>query len=112
MRKPHDTSEQVAHGVEGDAEQDAGKYQKQRRGEVPGEREQRGEQHDTDAADRYRPRQIVAGLKAIVSRTCHVDSFSRDIARPVFRQNATGIKRERARRFDAAASGVPSVASI
>ena len=34
---------------------------------------------DADAADRYRPRQIVAGLKAIVSRTCHVDSFSQNI---------------------------------
>ena len=42
---------------------------------------QGGEQHDADAADRYRPRQIVAGLKAIVSRTCHVDSFSQNIAR-------------------------------
>ncbi len=78
MRQPHDAPEQVAHGVEGDAEQDAGKYQKQGRGELPGEREQGGEQHDADAADRYRPRQIVAGLKAIVSRTCHVDSFSRE----------------------------------
>ena len=81
MRQPHDAPEQIAHGVEGDAEQHAGKYQKQRRGEIPGEREQGGEQHDADAADRYRPRQIVAGLKAIVSRTCHVDSFSQDILR-------------------------------
>ncbi len=62
MRQPHDAPEQVAHGVEGDTEQDAGKYQKQRRREVPGEGEQGGEQHDADAADRYRPRQIVAGL--------------------------------------------------
>ena len=73
--------------------------------------EQGGEQHDADAADRYRPRQIVAGLKAIVSRTCHVDSFSQNVAEPVFGQNATGIKRARTRRFDAGASGVPSGAS-
>ena len=103
MRQPHHAPEQVAHGVEGDAEQDAGKYQKQRRGELPGEREQGGEQHDADAADRYRPRQIVAGLKAIVSRTCHVDSFSQDILRrQSFAKIAAGIKRERTRRFDAA----------
>jgi hypothetical protein len=93
MRQPHHAPEQVAHGVEGDAEQDAGKYQKQGCGELPGEREQGGEQHDADAADRYRPRQIVAGLKAIVSRTCHVDSFSQNIAPPVIRQNRAGIKR-------------------
>ena len=40
---------------------------------------QRREQHDADAADRYRPRQIVAGQKTIVSRTCHVDSFPQNI---------------------------------
>ncbi len=108
MRQPHHAPEQVAHGVEGDAEQDAGKYQEQRRGKLPCEREQGGEQHDADAADRYRPRQIVASLKAIVSRTCHVDSLSRMIARPVFGQNAPGIKRVHTRRFDAAASGMPS----
>ena len=90
MRQPHHAPEQVAHGVEGDAEQDAGKYQKQRRGELPGEREQGGEQHDADAADRYRPRQIVAGLKAIVSRTCHVDSFSQNIAGQSFAKTPPG----------------------
>ena len=94
MRQPDDAPEQVAHGVEGDAEQHAGKNQKQGRGEMPGEQQQGGEQHDADAADRYRPRQIVAGLKAIVSRTCHVDSFSQTLlAPPLFRQNAAGIKR-------------------
>ena len=76
----HHAAEQVGHGVERDAEQHAGKNQEQRRGEMPGEQQQGGEQHDADAADRYRPRQIVAGLKAIVSRTCHVDSFSQNIA--------------------------------
>ena len=54
---------------------------------------------DADAADRYRPCQIVAGLKTIVSRDCHVDSFSvRSTA--LFRQNAPGIK-PMPRRFDA-----------
>jgi hypothetical protein len=62
MRQPHHAPEQVAHGVEGDAEQDAGKYQEQRRGEVPGKGEQGGEQHNTDAADRDRPRQCGEGL--------------------------------------------------
>jgi hypothetical protein len=76
MRQPHHAPEQVAHGVEGDAEQHAGKQQEQCRGEVPGEGKQGSKQHDADAADPYRPRQIAAGLKAIVSRTGHVDSFS------------------------------------
>ncbi|MET0708713.1 MAG: hypothetical protein ABWY82_18005, partial [Tardiphaga sp.] len=43
------------------------------------EQQQRDKQDDARAADRYRPRQIVAGLKAIVSGTCHVDSFSQNI---------------------------------
>jgi hypothetical protein len=80
-------------GIEGDAEQHASKDQEQRRGEMPGEQQQRGEQHDTDAADRYRPCQIGAFLKALVSRTRHVDSFSQNIVAAVFRQNAAGIKR-------------------
>ena len=108
MREADDTPEQVAHGVERHAEQHAGKNQKQRRGEIPGEQQQRDKQDDADAADRYRPRQIVAGLKAIVSRTCHVDSFSQNIVPAVFRQNAAGIKPVNARRFDAGVSTVPS----
>ena len=101
MRQLHHAAEQVGHGVEGDAEQHAGKDQEQRRGESPGEQQQGCEQHDADAADRDRPRQIVAGLKPIVSRICHVDSFPQNIRRPLFRQNAAGIKRRAARRFDA-----------
>jgi hypothetical protein len=85
-----------------------GKYQEQRRRELPGERKQGREQHDADAADRYRPCQIVAGLKAIVSGTCHVDSLLQNIAAPVIRQNRTGIKRRGARGFDAAAPDMPS----
>ena len=74
MRQPDDAAEQFGHGVERDAEQHAGEDQEQRRGEIPGEQQQRGEQHDADAADRDRPGQIVAGLQPIVSRNCHVDS--------------------------------------
>ena len=94
VRQLDDAAEQVGHGVEGDAEQHAGKDQEQRRGEVPGEQQQGGEQHDADAADRYRPRQIVAGLKTIVSGSCHVDSF---------RIGLPALCRENARRDQAAA---------
>ena len=44
MRQPDDATEQLGHGVERDTEQHSGKDQKQRRGEIPGEQQQRCEQ--------------------------------------------------------------------
>ena len=67
MRQPDDAAEQIGHGVERDAEQHAGKDQKQRRGEIPGEQQQRGESDDADAADRYRPCQITTGGTTIIN---------------------------------------------
>ena len=61
MRQPDHAAEQVGHGIERDAEQHAGEDQEQRRGEIPGEQQQRRKRDDADAADRYRPGQIVAG---------------------------------------------------
>ena len=72
-------AEAQGHGGLRGAQQDDGIGQAQGGREIAGEQQQCGEQHDADAADRYRPRQIVASLKPIVSRCCHVDSFSQNI---------------------------------
>src|ERR1700722_15607098 len=74
MSQPDDATEQLGHGIERDTEQHSGKDQKQRRGEIPGEQHQRCKQHGSDTANRYRPSQIVAGFRTIVSRKCHADS--------------------------------------
>ena len=54
-------------------QQNAGKDQKKRRGEIPGEHHQGGKCHDTDAADGYGPGQIIAGPNRAVGRSCHVN---------------------------------------
>jgi len=41
MRQFDDAAEQIGHGVERDTQQHSGKDQKQRRGEIPGEQQQR-----------------------------------------------------------------------
>jgi len=76
MRQSDQAAEHIGHGVERDTEQHSGKDQKQRRGEIPGENQQSGKCDDADAANRYRPCQIVAGRMAMVSRDGHIDSLS------------------------------------
>jgi hypothetical protein len=51
------------------------KNQQDRRGEVPRKQQQRDEEDHADAADRDRPREIIAGLKALLGRIWHVVSF-------------------------------------
>ena len=65
VRQLDHAAEHIGHGVERDAQQHAGEDQEQRRGEIPGEQQQRGKADDADAADRYRPCQIVASLQTV-----------------------------------------------
>jgi hypothetical protein len=51
MRQLDNAAEPVGHGVERDAKQHSGKDQKQGRGEMPGEQQQRCKCNDADAAD-------------------------------------------------------------
>ena len=99
-------AEQVGHGVEGDTEQHAGKDQEQRRREGPGEQQQGCEQHDADAADGDCPRQIVAGLKTVVSGSFHVDSFASVCPHSVAKTRSGSSRSPR--RFDAGARPVRS----
>jgi hypothetical protein len=91
MRQPDDMAEHRGHGVESDTKQHAGEDQKQGRGEIPGEHQQRCKCDDADAADRYRPCEITAGGKTILSRACHLVSFLDQFANTVS-SNAPGIK--------------------
>ena len=43
---------------------------------MPGEDQKGGKQHDTDAADRDGPGQVVAGPESLVSEDCHIVSLS------------------------------------
>jgi hypothetical protein len=86
-------TEPVGRGVEGDAEQYAGKDQEQRGGEIPGEQQERSEQYGTNSADGDGPGQIIAGLQPFVSRICHVESSFHEKALNTLSTKAAGIKR-------------------
>ena len=94
MRQPDDAAEHIGHRVERDTEQHPRENQKQCRSEIPGEQQQGREYDDANAADRYRPCQITANLKAIVGRTCHFGSFQVNSSGTVS-PNVPGIKRRR-----------------
>ena len=74
MRQLDEMAKNVGQGIERDAKKNAGKDQKQRRGEIPHEREHACKEHDTDAADGYGPGQIFPSLQMIVGRACHAES--------------------------------------
>ena len=102
MRQPDQAAEQIGHGVQRDPEQHSREDQEQRGGERPGEHQQRCEQHNADAADRYRPSQIAAGGNTIISRDSHVGSFTQRGSAPLFRQTRPGSSpRKRPRQGDA-----------
>ncbi|MHC2195942.1 hypothetical protein ACVJF1_008575 [Bradyrhizobium diazoefficiens] len=75
VRQVHAAAECIGQRVEADAEQHAGEDQEQGGGKIPGEGEQRRDQHDADAADRDGPGQVAAGPGSFISGNCHVVSF-------------------------------------
>ena len=94
MRQPDDTPEQIAHGIERHAEQHAGKNQEQGRGEMSRRTaktlrtaRRRCRRPISPTPDRCGPEaRSSAGAFMLIPSRCVVDA-------PLFRQNATGIKR-------------------
>ena len=92
MRQPDNTAQRRGQGVKRNAKQHPRENQEQCWGIVPGKQQQSGEAYDANAADRYRPSQIAAGLTTFVNRDCHASSFLRRFPTLLFRQFPAGIK--------------------
>src|SRR4051794_20874310 len=75
MRQTRMPAKRVGQRVEPKAQQHPGEDQEQGGREVPGEREQHGEQHHADAADRNAPSQIKTGRGSFIRECDHAMSF-------------------------------------